>query len=207
MLKDCLLWFAFSALVILSRLHKASNDRRFFKKILLDNFKLTVIYQFVVNTHSFSLVTEIILVPILILIAILSAYSEAKEEYRSVGLIMNSILILIGITFITFAIIDIFNDLSKFASYKTLKSFLLPVILTISFIPNAYFIALTMAYETLFTSLKFFVEGKKELRYAKWIILKKCNISLNRIGVISPKVNYLYRGQTKEGIRKTLLTT
>lgn len=173
---------------------------------MLDIFKLTAIYQFIVNTHNFSLITEIILVPILILITILSAYSEVKEEYQSVGLVMNSILVLIGVTFITFAIIDIFNDVNKFASYKTLKSFLLPVVLTISFIPNAYFIALSMAYESLFTRLKFFVKGKKELKYAKWIVLRKCNMSLSRIGDISPKVNNLHTGLTKEGIRKTLTT-
>lgn len=65
MLKDSIYWFICSGFLILISLNKAAKEKDFFKNILRDNLKLLLILEFAVNFHQFSLVTELILLPVI----------------------------------------------------------------------------------------------------------------------------------------------
>ena len=142
MLKDSIYWFIGSALIVLLNLMKAHKEKGFFKKLLLDNLKLLIIIQFIMNVHVFSLTIELILLPVITIIVLIRTYSEHKAEYIQLKNVMDGFLTVIGLTFLTFSVIEILEDIKKFASFATLKTFLFPIILSISFIPFAYLITL-----------------------------------------------------------------
>ncbi len=102
------------------------------------------------------------------------------------------------------SLFDIITDFNSFVNYSNFKSFLLPIILSITFIPFAYLLALHMNYEMLFVRLRIFLKNNKNLRFAKFRILRKCGMSLAKVRSISLKINSLYDGSTREEIEEVL---
>lgn len=201
LLKDTVFWFVGSGFFILMNLNKAEKEKNFFKNILWDNLKLILILEFVINFHQFSLLTEMIILPVLAFLAMLQVVAEREERTKIVKTLIDWIFVIITVIFLIVSIRDIINDINGFANYSNLKSFLLPVILSISFLPCAYLIALFMNYEMLFVRLGFYLKNKGDLRFAKFRTLKKCGLQISKIRTLSPKINSLYNGSTREEIK------
>jgi hypothetical protein len=204
MLKDTSFWFIGSALAILFNLTKARKEDRFFQGILVDNVKLVLIIEFVANFHVFNLAIELIMLPTIVFFAMIRGYSEMKQAHTQVRKLMDGIFIIIGVIFLIVSLIDILQNIRSFASYTTLKSFLLPIILSISFIPCAFLIAIVMEYELLFVRLGMFLTDKENLAFAKRRIVLKGLISLRRLRILSDKINQLYNESTKEDIKRVI---
>lgn len=201
LLKDTLFWFVGSGFFILMNLNKAEKEKNFFKNILRDNLKLILIVEFVVNFHQFSLLAEMFILPVLAFLAMLQAVAEREERTKIVKTAVDWIFVIVTAIFLIVSIRDITNDITGFANYSNLKSFLLPIILSISFLPCAYLIAVFMNYEMLFVRLGFYLKNKRDLRYAKLRTLQKCGIQISKIRTLSPKINSLYNGSTREQIK------
>ncbi|WP_400166097.1 hypothetical protein [Fidelibacter multiformis] len=201
LLKDIIIWFIASSFFILMNLNKAEKEKNFFKNILRDNLKLILILEFVINFHQFSLLAEMFILPALAFLAMLQVIAEKEERTKIVKTEIDWIFVIIAVTFLIISIRDITNDITGFANYSNLKSFLLPVILSISFIPCAYLIAVFMNYEMLFVRLGFYLKNKGDLRFAKLRTLQKCGLQISKIRTLSPKINSLYNGSTREEIK------
>ncbi|MBW2995406.1 hypothetical protein KY312_03560, partial [Candidatus Woesearchaeota archaeon] len=169
----------------------ATEDERYFKNVILDNLKLIVLLEFIVNLYVFNLAVELILIPILVIIVIISAIAGLKEEYRLVKKVFDYILGIIGICFILFAFINIFIDFPGFANVDNLRSFLLPPILTVVFLPFMYLFTLFAAYEIYFIRLDIFNENKEITRYAKRKIFALCHFNLKRLNKLSKEVKIM----------------
>lgn len=204
LLKDSILWFIVSAFVILFNLNDTAKNKNHFKDIVIDNLKIIVVFEFIVNIHNFSLLVEFIFIPIMVFLVLIQAISESKDEYKIVFKFINGILSVIGLALLILSIIDIVNEFKTYASLDTLKSFFLPIILTLTFIPCAYLIALVMKYESLFIRVGFYVPDKKKRRYVKRRVFLKCTFSLSKINSMSPKINYLYTTATKSEIKEII---
>jgi len=201
LLKDTVFWFVGSGFFILMNLNKAEKEKNFFKNIFRDNLKLILILEFVINFHQFSLLAEMIILPVLAFFAMLQVVAEREERTKIVKTLIDWIFIIITVTFLIISIRDITNDITGFANYSNLKSFLLPVILSISFLPCAYLIAVFMNYEMLFVRLGFYLKNKGDLRFAKLRTLQKCGLKISKIRTLSPKINSLHNGSTREEIK------
>lgn len=204
LVKDAVFWFIGSGFVIVMNLNEAKKEKAFFKKLLIDNFKLIVILEFITNFHVFTIPIELILIPCVVFMVMLSAVAGLKAEHKKVKNLVDGVLTIIGLTFLIFSVIDISSHLTSFASFTTLKAFALPIILTVAFLPCAYLIALYMNYEDLFVRLNFYLKGNPHLKYAKSRLVIKCNVSLSRLFIMSPKINELYTGATKDLIKKVI---
>ena len=203
MLKDSIFWFIGSGFLILFNITKAGKERDFFKNIFMDNIKLILILEFIVNFHTFSLFTELIVLPIITFLAIISAYAGLKEEYKKVKSLMDIIFITLGVILLIYSVRDMVTT-SNTITWYTIKAFLLPLILTIAFLPCAYLIALYMNYEDLFVRLSFFLKKKDNPRFAKRRLILKCGFNLKKISSMSPLINEFYDESTREDIRRVI---
>lgn len=204
MIKDTLFWFIGSALAILFNLTKARKEDRFFHDILVDNLKLILIIEFIANFYVFNLAIELVMLPAIVFLAMIRGYSEIKPGHKQVERLMDGFLAIIGVILLIISLADIFQDIRNFASYTTLKLFLLPIILSISFIPCAYLITIVMEYEVLFGRLGMYLKNRKNLAFAKRRIVLKGLVSLRRLKTLSRKINELYGGSTREDIRRII---
>lgn len=204
LLKDSIYWFIGSEFLILFNLNRVSKEKNFFRNVLRDNLKLILILEFVVNFHQFSLITELIILPVIALLVMLQVLAEREERTIKVNSIIEWIFAIFGFIILGISIREIWVDFQGFANIPNLESFLLPIILSITFIPFAYCIALYMNFEVLFIRLAVFLTNKKDLRYAKWRTFLKSRLSLKKLNIISAKINKLYNRSTREDIRNTI---
>lgn len=182
LLKDSVVWFLFTGILMSFNLITSTRDEKLFRKIIIDNIKIVIIIEFIVNTYTFSLVGELILIPFVTFIIILEVVAKTNKKYSSVAKLMNGLQIIIGLFILIYAISNVVSDYKNFGSLDTLRNFLLAPLLTISFLPFIYFMVLFTTYELLFIRLNCGYEKSKELKnYAKRKIIKYCLMSLKKV--------------------------
>ncbi|MEK6286715.1 MAG: hypothetical protein AABO57_13325 [Acidobacteriota bacterium] len=187
-LKDTILWTV-GAFATFLGLNKVVGDESFFRNAILDNLKLVLILEFIVNLYSFNLVLELVLVPIVTFIVLLNLVAKSKPEYKNVRIVLDYALGLFGLVLIVFTFRELSVDLQNFATLdKTLRDFLLPALFTIVFLPYVYLMALYMQYERLFLRIDFANANAGLARYAKRKILQACHLNLSKVNKCSKNV-------------------
>jgi hypothetical protein len=202
-IKDTLIWTFGSAVVILMKISNTKDTTLQFKDAVIENIKLIVILEFILNLYSFPLIIELILVPIVTLIYLMDILVKDKKEYKNIIPILEGTLGIFGLVVIAFTIISIFGDVQEFINFKNIRDFLLPIVFTLGYLPFVYIWALIMDYESFF--IRLYIEGNNsQLRnYAKRMTILKCNINLSKINRLSHKIGLL-RVAEKDDIIKLI---
>jgi len=205
MVKTSIYWFFMTALVILFNIQKTNENTDYFKNIILDNFKFMLLLEFIVNIHNFSFLFEIIFISIIVFLSLLLALAGTNHKYIIVEKSISIIFSLVGLILLIFSIIDIAKSIQDYTNFEALKTFLLPIVLSIAFVPFACLIAIFMDYEVLFKRYSIFLEDKKLLRYARRRTLVKFGLKLQQIKSLSPIImREFYTGMTKEEIKSII---
>jgi len=180
--KDTGFWILGSAFVLLMNVNNATQDDHHFKKILIDNLKLILVLEFIITLYSFDFWIEMLFVPVMFLIVAMGAVAEIKKEYLPVKKLIDNILSFIGIFLIIFAISKVIGDYQGFLTANNLRSFVLPPLMALAYIPFLYIFALIMAYEMLFVRLDIFLKNDKKLAgFAKQKIFRLCFLNLGKL--------------------------
>ena len=79
LLKDTIYWTFGVAFILLANINKTTENNSFFKQTLLSNLKFIVILEFITNLYVFSLVAELIVMPILIFGNYLAGYLSSNK--------------------------------------------------------------------------------------------------------------------------------
>ncbi len=185
MLADSIFWF-FGTAVILTVNAKEMEDSEKFKKRLLEYFSFTIILDFLVNAYGFSLPIELVILPIITLIALLWTVAKWDKKYAPVSKLAGALLIFSSVLYLGGSIIGFFSNLTTFSPLGTLESLFLIPILTAMYIPFVYCTALYGAYDGLFSTIRFF--NKEDMRRAKMLKLKSIKmpwLSLKRVNSFS----------------------
>ena len=203
LLKDTIFWIIGVGLVLMVNINNALDDPGFFKKTAMDNLKLLIILEFITNLYVFGFWIEFIITPIITFIGLVLAVSELDKKNELFTKFLNAIFIFYGLVVIVFSIINIASDFSNFASMKTLKSFVLPLIFTLVYLPFLYFTALMMKYEIVFLRLGFFNNDSEILKHAKKKIIWKFKFKLGRLNEWYSNVGNM-RVERKEDINEMI---
>jgi len=162
--KDTLIWVIFTAFALLFNSTDKALQEGFFKKKIIENIKIIVIIQFIANTYTFNLLTEIILTFVLVFLGALQAVASFDEKYKQVEKLTAKLIGILGLAVLVNAVYLVFKDLHSFGSLDTLKSFLLPIILTILYLPFVYCMSLYTLYDQINVRLKLKSYIDKKLR-------------------------------------------
>lgn len=168
-LKTTVIWCCTFALLSTINAYKIANTKHYFKKELRGIANTTVIITFITEAYSFSILTEIIIAPIITVLVILQAMSERDPKYAKVQKLSNLSLAAAGLAYFTNAIYMLSQDFFGFASLENLLEFLTPALLTCLYLAYIYIISTYMAYESLSAGLTNVIK-KSSLR--KYAILK-----------------------------------
>lgn len=157
MIKDTCIWFLFTALSLLFNVNKA-RDFTFFKRIITDNIKVIIIVEFLFNFYTFSLVVELIMLPILTFLIIVQTYAEIYQQqepkYKATTSYIKKILSLIGYGIFIYVIWMAIKDYGNLLLIYNVKILLLLIFLTLLSIPCFYIVALILEYDSVLTSIK-----------------------------------------------------
>lgn len=182
-LKATVLWVLTAALVMVFDVGSIPDDERYFQKAFRDGFKVSVILEFIVNLHVFSLTLEFVLVPVATILTGMLVVAESKEEFKPVRSLLNVILALLGLGLLAYSAHEIYTDFNVFVQPSTLAEFLLPIVMTTLFLPFLYLLATGVSYENLFKRLQFIVQDPELRRFAKAQLFRQFGINfrgLNR---------------------------
>jgi hypothetical protein len=204
LIKDTIYWTFGTGFILMMNSSNSLNEEHYLGKIVKDNIKLLVIVEFIVGLYVFGIITEFLIMPIVILLSVLLGYTEVYEEHRQVKNLLSKIFGFGGFIYLIYSGFNIYQDFKGLVNYDNLRSFLFPIIITVLFLPFAYFYALYIHYESLFVRVGFFLKDNKVLfRYAKWRILLEVNFSFRKLRLITP--GFLFSGcKTKMDIKQEI---
>lgn len=164
LLKDTIFWVVFVELPLFVKAIQEANDTRFFKNLLKENLKFIVIFEFLIDFWTFSLGIELIIVPISIIVAILSAIASRDKAHKPAKQFFNTLLTIWGIVLIVNAIYNTIYLPEKIFTLDNLKSIVLPIILLILNLPVVYGLSLYSGYEQLFIRVKDKANQKSKMK-------------------------------------------
>lgn len=179
-LKDVLFWLFTVGLLLVLKINDAKSNT-YFKGIFLSAIKWTIILEFVVNLYSFSLFTEIVILPVLVFLAMTQAVAEMDEKHKVVSKFLQNVIALAGLSIFSYSLYKTVINFEAVLTFQNLVSFLLPSTITILFVPFVYFLALYSTYESYFIHLDFMTVKKDKVKETKKLILRIANINLNKL--------------------------
>lgn len=178
-IKDTVLWVLGGAVVLFFNAGKAAGDEHYFREVVFDNLKLILVLEFVVNTYTFSLPAELVIVPLTTFLVMLKTVAGLRAEHREVDAVLGYILGILGLLLLASAVHQAVADFRGFASLRSLRDILLPPIFSIAFLPFIYGMALYMKYESVFRRIDLLNgEDPNLARYAKWKMFTSFHINM-----------------------------
>lgn len=209
MLKDTVVWTVTVGFVMLAQsATKATKEDRYFKEIFLENIKLTVIVEFIVNLYVFDLWVEFLLVPIAVLLGGMIAVAEGKPEYVRVLKFLNNAIVIFGLFSFVYEVYHLILGFKNFATIQNLDSFLLPILLTFAYMPFTYLMAIYSTLEEFFIRVNIAYRHNKRMKiFAKRQVILTVKLSMYKARTLAKKLK-IYDMNTKAelmiGIRKAL---
>lgn len=187
-IKDIIFFVIFCGLPIHMNSVRNESDELYLKRVIKNNFNLLIFFEFIVNTFTFHIIAELIIVPIMTIINVLIVYleyningqnSQDEEKVHQVLECLNTIIIL----FLIFkTIVNIIKEYKNIDLVNNFISFILPIIYLIVSIPLVYSMQLYSKYEMLF--LKFSYRrgiNKKDNKKYFYRVIKITKFSIKRI--------------------------
>lgn len=179
-LKDVLIWLFSVGLILVFKINNAKSNA-YFKDIFFSAIKWTIVLEFIVNLYSFSLFAEIIILPILILLATTQAVADLDEKHKIVSKFLQNVIAIAGLAIFSYSLYKTIVNIKDVLSFKTLVTFSLPSTITILFIPFVYFLALYSTYQSYFIDIDFMTIKKDKVKEVKKLILRTANINLDKL--------------------------
>jgi hypothetical protein len=206
------LWFVGVALIMVMRSTRVSEETGFLRQKLIQAVGLAALVEGFANLYVFPLVIELILLPILFLLAGMAALAELKDEYVDVRKPLNKLLSLVGIGFLIYAVAHVASDVSgahlgsalpkcacacraclsparaAVVAHRAeltgdLRSLAMPVWLTVGLLPFIYTAGLMIAYETAFLPIDLcHWADARARRRAKLVLLLGVHFRARRLG-------------------------
>jgi hypothetical protein len=155
-LKDTVIWCVFTGLVLLTNaVTEAPKDPAFFKRVFVELVSVSVFVTFLYDIRTFSLPVELVLQPVLAMVVMTLAFSKTDAKHASVQSCLNYLLIILILGVLCVAIWVTFQDYDQVDVAGLLRSFVLPIALTLYALPLVYLFAVYALYEVLFIRMKF----------------------------------------------------
>jgi len=111
-----------------------------------------------------------------------------------------------GLVFLGYAIFMALNNFRHFLSFENFEYFILPILLSITFLPFVYFVALYSSYEMLFVRLQLFISDAAVLKYAKRKTAYAFNLNLWELNNWSKYINSSWRFKSKNEVDEAIIS-
>lgn len=159
-LKNTIFWSISVATLSLFKLNTIKKDKSFFKNSILNNLKILAIIQFIIGVYTFSLLVEIILIPILFLIGAMIAIADSDKKHAQVKRLLEYLLSIFGVIVIVFTVYMLVTNFGEIMKKKTFYDFMVPVLLTFFYLPFIFIMMIYTTYEDVFSRLRFSIKNK-----------------------------------------------
>jgi len=188
LLKDTAIWGIGPAFVLVYRLPRASTDPQFFRRVVLETVKLSVLVEFDVNLHVLGFVQEFVLLPVVTFVALLAQVAGTEQRYRLVQQVFDFILTGIGVALLAYVTITLITSWHQEDPWRDVRELALPIWLTLGAVPYIYGVSLLFNYQGAFSRLDWTtrksaaVHRAKLVRRARLALLIELNVRSHQVG-------------------------
>jgi hypothetical protein len=199
-------WFAGPGMVMFFTSRAALTDRHYLRSLVRRALWFLLGIEFVVNFFPFPLGVEILLVPVLATIAVLSVLPSGTQGAAGAKKFSEAVLALFGVFMFVRFVVLVVTEWGDFAFSETLARFWLPPALTLAVLPFFYLLGVYMLYEQAFLRLGFFMEDEPLLGYAKRAMVRRFGLNLGELREVGsgPLQGNLARAETQREIVQIL---
>jgi len=166
-LKTTIVWGLGFAFVSMFSLNRIDEDRTYFRRTIREALSFTGVMLFIVEFYAFSLVVELIMLPVVTFMTLMKVVAEGKAEHAQVHRLFDNLLAAIGLSFFAWSSYRTVLQWSEFATTQTLREFALPIVLTLLFLPYLYVMSVYFVYNQVFTGLFIAIKDDGLRRFAK----------------------------------------
>lgn len=195
LIKDSIIWFIASGLIVTANAFTLREKTSLVTFLILDNLKLTVFVEFVIATYVFSLPVELIIIPLITFISLLSAFIEVKKEYEPAARVFDIMQSATGFIVIGFSVFSAVLDYNNLIGLSSIKSFILPFVLMLLYFPFSYLYVLYVKYDEIFTRVNVLygnISKRKLGGKIKRKIFFFCGLNYNRVNDIRSNTYYFW---------------
>jgi hypothetical protein len=167
LVKDTIIWFVGSALVLFVNLSKASQERHFYLRTALRTLQITVLIEFFINLFVLSFWAELLLQPLVVLLVLVSSVADRDRQYRSVKQLVDRTVEIVGFCLAAFSLTELVRHWGQLDKLEHGLQFALPVWLTVGLLPLIYLVSVYATYEVAFLRIDWATKDRTSRRRAK----------------------------------------
>jgi hypothetical protein len=180
-LKTTIIWLVTFAFVTMFEVATAKSRKTGFGKIVRDIVTITGALVFITELYSFPLVVEMIALPIVTIIVLTAEMAKRKPEDAPAAKLLNCIASLIGFCYLGFSLWKTVQSWTTTATWANGLEFLIPILLSLGFLPFLYGWRTYVAYSEMFTTLAVFGLDKALIPYARWLAVTRIGSDLDTV--------------------------
>lgn len=172
-LKTTILWLVTFAFVTMFEVATAKDQAAGLAKITRDVVSVTAALVFVTGLHTFALIVELIALPVITLIALTGEFAKRQLEHAQVARLLGCTTSAIGFYYLGFSLFRTVEQSQKAATWATASEFVIPVLLSLGFLPFLYAWRTYVAYNSMFATISIFGIDGKLVPYARWLAMTR----------------------------------
>lgn len=172
-LKTTPLWFVTFAFVTMFEVATAKDRAAGLAKITRDVVSVTAALVFVTGLHTFPLIVELIALPVITLIALTGEFAKRQPEHAQVARLLGCTTSAIGFSYLGFSLFTTVEQWKKAATWATASEFVIPVLLSLCFLPFLYGWRTYIAYDSMFATIGIFGIDSQLVPYARWLAITR----------------------------------
>lgn len=171
LLKDTIAWVILAGLGLVWNSLDSYRAPGFYRKAIRRLVGVSIVIEFLMSLSSYSVGVELLLLPVLVLLVLLSVAASAKPELAKAGSVINAILGILVVVLIVSAVVKVIGAWASYDQAQLLRQFAAPFWLTLASLPFVYALGLFLNYDTTFRRIDRAAKDAKSRRRAKLALL------------------------------------
>lgn len=172
-LKTTIVWLFTFAFITMFEVATARIRKAELGKICAEILSVAGLLTFITELYSFSFWVEMVALPFVTVIALMSLIAKQKPEHAQVAKLMGCLSALIGLSYFGFSLWKTFELWSETATLANALELAIPILLSLGFIPFLYTWRAYVAYSDVFATISIFGIKKSLVPYAQWLAITR----------------------------------
>jgi hypothetical protein len=160
--KETVLWFLGTAVVLLFKATELEKDPGYLRTRWQAVVAWTVALTFIVNLVVLPLPVEFVLQPWIMLLVLILITAERDPAYQTINRAAEWLLAATVLGLLTYSSIHVLTHWGETNRLEVMRSFLLPIWLTVGLLPFIFVLAVGFAYESAFRRIRMFSKSRSK---------------------------------------------
>jgi hypothetical protein len=155
LISETVFWLCLTGFVVLFRAAAGAGTDDFFARTLRGALAVSVLLEFVLGLRPLNVVLELLLQPVLFVLAGVAAFGQRTPDGREISAFAQGLFFSVLVFLIGYTVVGLVNGATDVASYDAFLEFILPILMTMAVVPFVYAVAFAFTLEQLFMRIDF----------------------------------------------------